>query len=182
MPTIRHASELLIPCAISRTKRCCFSACTPPVGVRRLTRRLPITTSKSCWCCDAHWNPPRQRGSFVADLCDSVPGRQRPPRPQNPTRGRAAHLRGVGLPAEGADSASTLDSRGPLCRHFHVARLISGQARRIRALRERLDGPSLLVRCHGSGRTRCVAALPRRSIGAPSFRRSRSSVGGGGPG
>src|SRR3954469_7172789 len=60
MPTIRHASELLIPCAISRTKRCCFSACTPPVGVRRLTRRSPITTSKSCRCCDAHWNPPHR--------------------------------------------------------------------------------------------------------------------------
>src|SRR3954447_1115869 len=74
MPTIRPAPELLIPWAISRTNRCCFSACTPPAGVRRLTRRSAITTSKSSWCCDAHWNPPLLRWPISDDLTVDLDG------------------------------------------------------------------------------------------------------------
>src|SRR5450755_3616597 len=44
IPTSRHASLLLTPWAISCAYRRCFSACTPPAGVRRLVR---IATSKN---------------------------------------------------------------------------------------------------------------------------------------
>jgi hypothetical protein len=40
--------------AVSRTNRSCFSTCTTPAWVV-----LPrIATSKPCWCCNVHKNPP----------------------------------------------------------------------------------------------------------------------------
>ena len=57
-PTIRHASVLLTPCAISRTNstRCAASGSTPG-------RPAPaITTSRPDVCCDGRWNPPSRKG------------------------------------------------------------------------------------------------------------------------
>ncbi len=54
-PTVRHASVLLTPCAISRTNsaRCCDSGSTPGQP------EPATTTSRRDACCDVDWNPPR---------------------------------------------------------------------------------------------------------------------------
>jgi hypothetical protein len=77
------------------------------------------------------WRPsPRSRSSFSETaLCDSVPGRRRPPlRNENLDSGTRSPPQGVALPAEGADSASTRDRRGTVVRHFPTpSRRFTGQ-------------------------------------------------------
>jgi len=62
-PTVRQASVLLIPCAISLANdaRCCESGSTPGQPVPA------ITTSRRDARCDGRWNPPRHPGPTQVD-------------------------------------------------------------------------------------------------------------------
>src|SRR3954451_5750296 len=112
MPTIRHASELPIPWAISRTKRCCFSACTPPVGVRRLTRRSPNTASNQGGVATLSGIRPivLSRGALARELtaCLRTGRALRVPRARVGARGKGFICEEVMIsqrPAEAADRA-----------------------------------------------------------------------------
>src|SRR4051812_24097546 len=57
-------------------------------------------------------------GSFVADLCDSLPAASGRPEPQNPTWGRAALARALGCPRRGLTRRRPSTVVEPLCGHL----------------------------------------------------------------
>ena len=114
---------------------------------------------------------PAPPSPLPGDLCNSVPGRRRPPlRNENLDSGKRSPPQGVALPAEGAHSASTRDRRGTVVQAFsHAVAAIYRPASR----RSISDGVGARVGVQATSRPR----TPSSSSAGLRSARSRASPG-----